>query len=477
MRNFIIVFLSLFSSLLHAQIDMVAFGSRAAVVTNMYNPAIPLEGELSFNLPGLNSYSFTGLTPFSATEMVTRQDGWNYLDIGKTIENLKNKNVIALKADTDPFYFSTYSKSKKGFISAGYGHYAELTGEFSKNLLTYLGNGNADFIDEEVNFENENIGFLHYHKVHLGYARFINPKLNIGARINVYGGFNNFEMKSFSAKIFTDGSSFPAYATDASAVFEGRMGGMIAQQFDGGDTYSFSGDHAMGLGYGVGMDLGFQYQLRKNFKISGSAKNIGGAINWKEQFGRKISMTGDGQISFEGITANLNSENVSADVDSQFKELEDELKRDFNLSRVMGRYKTQIGNAFLFSAHYKTNNNKHELIGMYHARDRFGSMYQQAGLTYHFSPFKWIQLSGGYSWMEEEPVNLGAGATLTLGFFQFNAFTNHVPEIFNIGNGGQVSARVGVNVVWQFAKEEEAPKTEIIETPVGQSRVTKQYFK
>ena len=144
------------------------------------------------------------------------------------------------------------------------------------------------------------------------------------------------------------------------------MGGMIAQHFDEDDSYSFSGDHAMGLGFGVGLDLGIQYQFHKNFKVTGSAKNIGGAINWREQFGRKLTMAGDGQISFDGIEANLNTEDLQQNIKDQFQSLEDELKSDFKLNRVTEGYKTQIGNAYLISGHFLSNNRKHELLSLIH---------------------------------------------------------------------------------------------------------------
>ena len=259
MRNYLIFYFLLSINVLQGQIDMVAFGSQAAVVTNMYNPAIPLKGELSFNLPGLNSYSVTAITPFAPSGIISEQDGGNFIDFGKIIPLLDERNAFSAKADTDPFYFSSHTKNLKGFISAGYGHYAEITANFSNTFLTYLAEGNDNFINEELDFSNEKLSGIHYQKAHLGYAHFINPKLNVGARVNVYGGFNSFEIENSSANVLTDGTSFPAYATEASLAFEARMGGMIAEHFDKGNSYEYSGDHVFGLGFGVGIDLGVQY--------------------------------------------------------------------------------------------------------------------------------------------------------------------------------------------------------------------------
>jgi len=251
---------------------------------------------------------------------------------------------------------------------------------------------------------------------------------------------------------------------------DARNGGILASLFDEEGSYSYEGNHILGFGYGVGVDLGFQYQVDENWKVSASGRDLGGSINWQNDYGRTISLTGDGEITFDGFDATLNADNLQDDLEDQFDELEDELKNDFQLTRTTGSYSSTIGSQFLVSAHYQTNNKKHQAIGLLHTRNRFGDQFYQAGLTYHYSPTRWLQLSTGYSWMKEAPANLGGGITFALGAIQFNAFSNHVPGLFNIGAAGQASARGGINVVWRFDKA--PPKVEIEE----KVEETKKYF-
>lgn len=471
MKNILFTIFVLTANLSFGQIDMVAFGSRAAVVTNMYNPAIPLEGELCFNLPLLTAHSLTANSTFSPEDAITIQEGTQYIDIRKLVSNLEDENIINVKFDSDPFYFGFHTQNNKGFLSFGYGHFFEINTNLSRNILTYLGEGNAQFIDQTINLDDENFGLMHYQKVYAGYAHHINSKISIGGRFNLYSGFNNFELRSLDASIFTDGNSFPAYATTASLQLDARSGGMIAHYFDE-DGYKFEGKHNFGLGHGVGVDLGIQYQIDDNWKVSASAKDIGGYIKWKNEFGRAISLSGDGEISFNGLNANLNSDNIEEDLENQLDEFEAELKRDFQFNRTIGSYKSSIGNQFLITAQYQTNNKKHQMIGLLHTRNRFDEQFYQAGLTYHYSPTKWLQLSTGYSWMKEVPTNIGGGITLNLGSIQLNAFSNNVPGLANIGGKSQTSLRGGINVVWKFSE----PETKVEPATESTKTDTKKYF-
>jgi len=139
-------------------------------------------------------------------------------------------------------------------------------------------------------------------------------------------------------------------------------------------------------------------------------------------------------------------------------EFEEELKNDFQFERTEESYKSSIGSQFLVTAQYQTNDKKHQVIGLLHTRNRFEEQFYQAGLTYHYSPAKWVQLSTGYSWMKEAPANLGGGITLNLGSIQLNAFSNHILGLANLGGQGQASIRGGFNIVWKFV--EPLPKVE-----------------
>jgi len=284
MKN-IILLISVFAcNFAFGQIDMVAFGSRAAVVTNMYNPAIPLEGELCFSLPFLTAYSLTANSTFSPEDAITLQDGYKFISVSKLVSNLKDQNTVNFKFDSDPFYFGFHTKNDKGFLSFGYGHFFEVSSNLSRNFLTYLGEGNAQFINQTLSLDDESFGLMHYQKVYGGYAHHINPKLSVGGRVNVYSGFNNFEIKSLDASVFTDGNSFPAFETTTSLQLDARAGGMLAH-FSEEDGYQFEGKRNYGLGHGIGLDLGAQYLVNDNWKVSASAKDIGGYIKWKNEFG------------------------------------------------------------------------------------------------------------------------------------------------------------------------------------------------
>lgn len=450
---------------LFAQIDLVNYGSKTAIATNMINPAIPLDGELSFTFPGLSSIHFNSVTSFSPEDFVsTNSDGSNSIDIPLLLSNLKSENGATGFFEYIPLYISWHSKNQKGFISMGYSHIFDFKFQVSDDLISFLGKGNAAFIDQTVNFSDEQLGFLHYHKAYLNYSYLVNKKLRIGARINGYGGFNYFEVDNFSASVFTDGSSFPAYATTASLSFEGNSGGMMAPTIAENESYSFSGSKdILGLGFGLGIDLGFDYQINDNWSVAVAGRDLLSKISWKEDYSKKVTLQGDGQIEFTGFETSILSEDPGAEFEKQAEELEDELKSSFDFTTSNEKIKSVIGSSFTLGVGFKNQNEKHKVFGVVDGRNRFGDLDLQAGLVYHFSAFKFLQLSTSYSWMEAAPVNIGTGLNLKMGSALLHLSSNNIISYLSEKNLNQVSFRFGFNVVYPQKKFQSA--VDILKTP------------
>lgn len=482
MKKYILLtVLSVFFLSGYSQIDFVTYGSRAAVATNMANSAIELPGDLSFTFPGLSSISISATSSLSPDEFIkTQDDGRSLVDLSHLLTNLQDQNGISGHVDYAPLFVSWHTKSKKAFFTISYNQIVDFKGVFSDDLISYMSQGNASFIGQNVNINDDQFGLLHYSKLHLGYTKRINSKLNIGGKINFYGGYNHLEIAKWNANIFTDENSFPAYATSADVDLEVVSGGIIAQTIDENDSYDFGGpSELLGLGKGFGVDLGIDYKINNNFSIAASGRDLGGYIKWSEDFGRKMQIGGSGQLDFAGFETSLNSEVPGDEFERQADELEEELKTNFDFITLSESYNTNIGSSFTLSGQFLSDNKKHAVLGVIDAKQSFGDLGYRAGAVYHFSPSRWIQLSAAYSWSEAAPVNIGTGLTLDMGSAQLHFSSDNITSFFSQKDLGQVAFRFGFNIVYRL-KEDPFKKDILEEMPEDKDQTpptdTKKYF-
>ena len=482
MKKNIFFIVALFSATVgFAQFDFVTYGSSVAGASNNVNPGMRLPGEITFTFPGLSSIYASATSSISPSDFISQQPAGNYaVDIPLLMTNLNDVNGISGRVDYSPMFISWHTKKRTGFFTMSYNHIVDFKGVLSDDLINYFGQGNAAFVNETVNITDDQFGLLHYQKVHFGYTHFINDKLSIGAKVNGYGGFNHFEISKLNAEFFTDGNSFPAYATTASAEFEAQAGGIIAPELTEGESYEFGGpSHMLGIGKGLGFDLGFEYQATKNISIAAAGRDLGGKIKWNEEFGRKMSINGTGEIDFNGFETSLSAEDPGAEFQQQADDLEEELKSEFDLTTTPEAYSSSIGAGFSLSGQYTSDNKKHTAIALLDGKNSYGDLLYRAGAIYHFSPAKWVQLSAAYSWSEAAPANIGTGVTFNMGSAQLHLSSDNIVTLFNQENLGQAAFRFGFNI--QYPLKEKPVAEDVLEgeeiTPTEtKTTETKKYF-
>ena len=463
MKNFIpLIAILLSANFALAQYDLISYGSRAAVASNMANPAMDLDGELTFSMLLFNSYYASFTSSISPNDFLAPQgDNTWAVSLPQLLGNLTERNIIAGEFNADPFYAGWRSKNQKAFMSVGYKHFIKFRADLTDDFIGYLGEGNAAYLDQTLTFDDEQLGLLHYQKVHFGYSYPVMKNMRIGARVNLLGGFNHFNPEKFSATVRTDSNSFPAYATSANIEFEANAGGIVGHLSDPDTTYRFGGDQFTGLGVGGSLDLGVDYQFHRNFGVSLSGNDLFGFIKWKPEFSRKITMVGDGQIEFAGFDVSLTAENTSEEIKNQVNELEEEIKSELDYNVEKKSFKSSVGSSFLLAGHFYSNDQKHEVIGMLSGVDNFGRTNYQAGAVYHYQPTKWVQLSSSYLWMKDIAPSVGLGATFQILTFQLHLSTNNIIPVFAQDDFGHTSVRLGMNFVY--------PKKKIVEPNLDES--------
>ncbi|MBL4905147.1 MAG: hypothetical protein JKZ00_03865 [Flavobacteriaceae bacterium] len=202
-----------------------------------------------------------------------------------------------------------------------FGFYEEfdLIGYFPKDIAQLLYEGNATYLNRsfqlsQILMRAEVLGVLH---AGISYKK--NSKLNIGARLKIYGGGLHINTSNNSGSFTTteDGINiYRHYLSNLDATIQ-------SSGFFEDKTYSFNAQEVisnsfLGGNLGLGIDIGFTYHYTPQIEFTGSILDIG-FVNYSKKV-RKVRVFGD--YVFDGIEFLFNPDNPI----DYWTQLEDDIK-------------------------------------------------------------------------------------------------------------------------------------------------------
>jgi len=473
----ILIILMLPIQYIWGQSDLITYQSKAGFASNTLNVASIPEYRLVFSFPMISSLSSETISSIQPSHLLTANGEKTMVNIPHFLNNLNDENYIKSNAHLNLFQFGFQIKSF-GFVTFGVQHHLNLFGNFSDEFLTFLGKGNLAYLNETVQFSEEQLELLEYNDFALGYTHSIDNRLRIGARIKLLKGVNHFKLENWNASILTDEYSVPAYSIDADIDFQAKVGGILSKAFpDDSTETAIIADDIYGRGSGLGMDIGAEYQLNKNFSFSLALNNILGKITWENDYAKEISLDGTGQFVFDGFETTL-AENGEIDFDKELETLETKIKETFEIHDVKKEYATKIGPEILLGATCSLRGGEHKLSALYRGINRFEKLHHNFGIVYHYSPTYFLQLSTSYSVLPGVQDNFGLGCTFQSGPMQLHIFTNNLMSLLDQHHAKNVSLRAGCNFVFSelrsYQKRDLLEKTEIYKTAFNQESFSKE---
>ena len=291
---FIILVLLISSYRIYGQAQSLLYNQTKDPQAIMLNPGIRYqETDMHIGIPFMSNLMINiSNSAFSVADIFNDQDINQNIDreIRKLDENdhfqvNQRMDLINIGWHKDQYYYT-----------AGFYQEFQVNANYPKDLLRLIYYGNAstdgtytlDGLDGSLNAQ----GVFHF-----GINKAVNRKLYIGGRAKVYTA-------SFNAHTRNNDGTFTSRATNQAAVLEQRISGLDVHLNTAGidrnsDETISPGDFLLGSNLGVGIDLGFSYQVNRRTEITGSILDLGFISFAKDTKNLRLK----GSYEFEG--ANL----------------------------------------------------------------------------------------------------------------------------------------------------------------------------
>lgn len=247
------------------------------------------------------------------------------VDFSDFIED-RNKLSFKLFSENNLLFFG-FPKAKN-YYSFGYKHSAYFDLNISNELINLFWNGNNQYLDNIVSFQNNTGSFIQFSSIFFQYSSNLSENFRVGARLSLLHGINYFNLEpgDFSLQFFSE--SITPFASNINTD--------IFYQSSNANFFGFSNP-------GLSLNLAFNYNLNK-WSFSTDVHNLG-FIFWHKKSSQNQST---GSHFFDGVDYSMDqvfSEELSATLDT--------LEDIFALNRISNKsFVSQLPMRINFHATY-----------------------------------------------------------------------------------------------------------------------------
>lgn len=424
---------------LSAQNIHSGYHSNAFILNSNSNPASFPEAKVVVGFPALSHLSLGLQSPLSLNELFKKgEDDSLRLNIPSIPSFLDDKDALLLNARNQLFYLGfKVGKKKNIFAYLGDEIVADVGLKLSGNLVDYLTKGNAQFLNRQMNFNDQQLDVSVYNSFYIGISSVIDDNLNVGTRIKFLNGIANVNSESLNLGFYTDSTSIPIFQTAMLADVNIMTSGL-----------SSSSDPLLNSGFAV--DLGASYKYNKKFEFSLAINDLG-SINWAEENNEIYTTDGEAEFVIDGL---IQSSSGDEDLEAQLEEITDSLSTTMEPITTTGSYKTKLNSSVFLGVAY-TLNKQHSFSLLFHTRKNLDSRLNVINLGYQFQVAESLQLIASYQNFNGLS-NLGTGFVWSPGALQMHLILDNMlaADLFDAKN---LFLQLGFSL--QFGKKSTVRKT------------------
>lgn len=316
----------------------------------------------------------------------------------------KGANFTGFNTRLDLVSFGAYSKKdKSSFWSVDLAMRTNANFSMPYEFFEFVKAGKASNISDIDLYMESFMDFS------FGRSRYINDKLLVGVRVKMLVGIAsaNLNISKFNIKLDND-----EWAVDAAGNME-IYGPGITNTGNVGDEFDFDDIEMNGFspaGLGAAIDLGAEYQVLDNLKVSLAANDIG-FMSWREKSG--VSATVAANQSFTGVEIDGGGTVTEESVEFSFDEM------DFNYAKSESSTRFLQAN-LIAGAEYSFLNELIGVSGLYTMHFWRSKTMHDVVLAANVRPISWFTAAMSYSLVN----NSGNAVGLALNFSPswFNLF-------------------------------------------------------
>lgn len=430
--------------------------NRTVPQAHQLNPAFYPDAKIVIGLPVISSthlsvdmdqLSFNQVFTESAEQSLT-------VDFDNISSQLREKNNFSVQSDIQLFFLGL--NLNDNFFSLAINDRISSWMVYSKDLadLAIYGNGDSRTFGRNLSLDNMLLRQNLYHEIALGFAKSINQKISVGARVKFLFGVLNSQTEQMNGYIRTDSDSI--HLSNTNITFRSSGYDYLSDDRDILSIYRSTLPLTNGNN-GFGLDLGVEYQVTDRINISASVTDLG-YINWKENT-QSYSINADA-YSFKGFDI-VDLINNDGGNNNFFQNELDSLKNMFTPEELEGiSYKSSLTSNFYTGFDYKLADKHHVGVQAY-SKMANGNITPEFGAYYNIQLGQVFNAVVNASFRNGKIHAAGIGASVNLGPIQIYGTTESITSLINPEAATLLDARFGINLI--FGRKKKAKKEEVVE--------------
>ncbi|WP_299557130.1 DUF5723 family protein [Seonamhaeicola sp.] len=451
------------TGLTYTQNKQVLYGFSEIPQSLIQNPGAKVNNNGYFGIPLLSHVHVNAGTSGVSVYDLFADDGVDFNSkLERIVYDLRPNDFFTVNQQLEIFsggfaYGPSYDKN--AYIS--FGLYQELDAilYFPKDYAILVYEGNQNNINRPFSLDHLNGAAELISVLHVGYNKKVNEKFTFGVRGKIYSSIINLNSTDNNGVFVTregDNNVYDhVFDIDMSLKTSGLVNLTEDSDFETKDLIRqipFSGN------LGLGIDLGFTYQINKQWYLDGSLLDLGFIRHSKDVENHEL----EGDYVFEGINPIFPEVGTGQTADEYWTEIEEEFVDLFTLDTTTTKYTTWRPLKLNASLNYSFGEKKDEAcdctaqdpeylnrMGLQlYAIKRPKQPQVALSLYYYRKLFNALSIKASYTIDSYSFSNIGLGVSAQLGGVNFYVMADNFLEYQNIYNAQSVSLQFGFNYIF-----------------------------
>ncbi|WP_341216564.1 DUF5723 family protein [uncultured Wocania sp.] len=454
----------LITCLSFSQNKQVLYGFSELPQSLLQNPGGQIKNDWYFGIPLLSHIHVNGGSSGISVYDLFAKDGVDF--------NVKLQNAVNKMKSTDFFIFNQQleifsagfamgpSYKKKEYLSFGLYQETDFIAYFPKDIAVLALEGNANNINRRFNLNHVNVNAEVISVLHVGYNKKVNSSFTYGVRGKIYSNIINLNSTNNKGVFVTIPGENNFYNHIFNLDLELRTSGLNSITEEDSD---FSGKDLvkrtlLGGNLGLGFDIGFTYNLTKQWSLDASLLDVGFVRHSKDIKNYVV----DGVYSFEGINPLFPETDTGQTAEDYWNEVGEDFEDLFELDSTATKYTTWRPVKLNASLNYsfgkkqsedcnclKEDNGYLNAVGMQLYAINRPKQPQLALTAYYYRRlFNNLRVKATYTIDSYSFNNVGLGISTHLGGFNFYVMADNFLQYKNIYNAQSVSLQLGFNYIF-----------------------------
>ncbi len=454
----------LITCLSFSQNKQILYGFSEIPQALLQNPGGKISNDWYFGIPLLSHIHVNGGSSGISVYDLFAKDGVDF--------NVKLQNAVNKMKSTDFFTFNQQleifsagfamgpSYEKKEYLSFGLYQETDFIAYFPKDIAVLALEGNANNINRRFNLNHVNVNAEVISVLHVGYNKKVNSSFTYGVRGKIYSNIINLNSTNNKGVFVTIPGENNFYNHIFNLDLELRTSGLNSITEEDSD---FSGKDLvkrtlLGGNLGLGFDIGFTYNLTKQWSLDASLLDVGFVRHSKDIKNYVV----DGVYSFEGINPLFPETDTGQTAEDYWNEVGEDFEDLFELDSTATKYTTWRPVKLNASLNYsfgkkqsedcnclKEDNGYLNAVGMQLYAINRPKQPQLALTAYYYRRlFNNLRVKATYTIDSYSFNNVGLGISTHLGGFNFYVMADNFLQYKNIYDAQSVSLQLGFNYIF-----------------------------